>query len=198
VLGAGVDQEGPAERRRGGLLPEADEQRVLRVQEAAAAADVRGRRRRGRGMVRPAQPVRAPRADGPVGARRAVALRVAAAGAVAAVLAQRLAGRGVREAGAGGLRGGLRPLAARRRRVLPQRPGHRLVQGQERDGHESRVRRVTNPIRYTAIVANSTGHAQQALLWYVIVLTPWPPSQVRGRALGEEDLGDERGERRRA
>jgi hypothetical protein len=51
-----------------------------------------------------------------------VARRVAAAGADAAVLAQRLAGRGVREAGAGGLRGGLRPLAARRRRVLPPLP----------------------------------------------------------------------------
>ena len=142
VLGADVDQEGPAQRCRGGLLPEADDERVLRCQEAAAAADVRRRRRRERGVVHPAQLVRAPRADGPVGARRAVALGVAAAGADAAVLAQRLAGRGVREAGAGGLHGGLRPLVARRRRVLPQRPGHRLVQGQERHGHESCIRRV--------------------------------------------------------
>uniref|UniRef100_M8CR38 Methyltransferase n=1 Tax=Aegilops tauschii TaxID=37682 RepID=M8CR38_AEGTA len=47
----------------------------------------------------------------------------------------------VREGGAGGLRGGLPALEARHGQVVPQRAGRRLVQGEERHGHESRLRR---------------------------------------------------------
>lgn len=82
-------------------------------------------------------------AYGPIGAGVAVAGAVAGEDGEDALLAEQQPGRGVRQAGAGGLRGGPGALAEGGPELVPHRHGHRLEDGEERHGHESRLRRVS-------------------------------------------------------
>jgi hypothetical protein len=85
--------------------------------------------------------VHAPCAGGPVGARSPVAGTVAGEAREGALLAGQQPDGRVRQAGAGGLRGGPGALEEGGPELVPHRHGHRLEDHSERHGHEGRLRR---------------------------------------------------------